>query len=496
MGIDRPPRSPLAHREGRRLPRSKSVLGIGTAHFRWRIIVACLLAAMLALGGCGAPANTPSSSTAGAGSTTLTVYVLQGFDPQETGVSSSEYLLRQAGALFEERHPGATVNVTVGIPANGGLTAEDAIRALNAELAAGEGPDVLVLDGLPLERLAAQDRLQDVTALKDGLDNDTYFANIVQAAGGSHAVPVSFSVPIVAGSTTLISQAKTASYLAALIAEDPAFADALASSTGGQELLAAFYPLLIENGTPNKEALVSFLTSTKAVLFAASKRWHALNPESNIDTVELALQSLSRPAIGGFSSCDLFLEEGTALTLGSLGSAVDYAYLLLEEEQAPQPCTHKPLVEGTAPVFTPRTLLGINAATAQPGLAEEFVTFMLSDEVQENLLGAGMGAGIPVSKNAFTELNGDADCYSVSFVDEDTASKGEGSGTDYTRGPLSAEEMAACVRLIESATTPVVYDQVVADALTEALRRCCNGTATVEEAAEEAARVIILRLEA
>lgn len=492
MGIDRPPRFSPSRPKTRRRHVTRTRRGRRTFPARWRPAVACLLAAMLALGGCSAPANAPSSNPAGAGSAALTVYVLQGFDPQETGVSSSEYLLRQAGALFEERHPGATVNVTVGIPANGGLAAEDAIRTLNAELAAGEGPDILVLDGLPLERLAAQDRLQDVTALKDGLDNGTYFANIVQAAGGSHAVPVSFSVPIVAGSTTLISQAKTASDLAALIAEDSAFADALATGTGVQELLPASYPLLIEGETLNQEALVSFLSSAKAVLLAASERWHALNPESNIDTVELALQNLSRPATAGFSRCDLFLEEGTALTLGSLSSAVDYAYLLLEEEQAPQLCAHKPLTEGTAPVFTPHTLLGINAATAQPGLAEEFVAFMLSDEVQENLL----GAGIPVNKSAFTELNAGTDGYSVSFMDEAAASEGEGGGVEYSRGPLSAEEMAACVHLIESVTTPVVYDQVVIEALTEALRRCCNGAATAEEAAEEAARVINLRLEA
>ncbi len=121
---------------------------------------------------------------------------------------------------------------------------------------------------------------------------------------------------------------------------------------------------------------------------------------------------------------------------------------------------------------------------------------MLSDEVQKNLLGAGMGTGIPVNKSAFTELNADADGYSVSFMDEETLSKGEGSAVEYNRGPLSAEEMTACVRLFESATTPVVYDQVVVDALAEALRRCCDGTTTVEEASEEAARIISLRLEA
>ncbi len=462
----------------------------------WLRRIACLLATTLLFSGCTVPSIPSSEGATDKDGATLTVYILQGFDPQETGVSSSEYLLRQAGILFEERHPGATVNVTVGIPASGGLTAEDAIRTLNAELAAGDGPDVLVLDGLPLEQLAAQDRLQDLTPLKGSLDNSTYFTNIVQAAGGPHAVPVSFSLPIVAGSATLVSQAKTASDLAALIAEDPAFADALGAGTGAQELLAAFYPLLIENGTLNQEALVSFLSSTKAVLLAASERWRTLNPESDIDTVELALQNLSRPAVGSFSSCNLFLEEGTALTLGSLSSAVDYAYLLLEEEQAPQLCTHKPPAEGTAPVFTPHTLLGINAVTAQPGLAEEFVAFMLSDEVQKNLLGAGMGTGIPVNKSAFTELNADADGYSVSFMDEETLSKGEGSAVEYNRGPLSAEEMTACVRLFESATTPVVYDQVVVDALAEALRRCCDGTTTVEEASEEAARIISLRLEA
>ena len=61
--------------------------------------------------------------------------------------------LKQVISRYEEQHPEKPVNMVVGIPEGSDISADDAIRSLNAMMAAGDVPDVLVLDGLPIDRM-------------------------------------------------------------------------------------------------------------------------------------------------------------------------------------------------------------------------------------------------------------------------------------------------------------------------------------------------------
>ena len=53
--------------------------------------------------------------------------------------------VRQAAALFQEMHPELEVSYETGYTGEDGVTLSDAIRTLNTELMAGEGPDLLIL---------------------------------------------------------------------------------------------------------------------------------------------------------------------------------------------------------------------------------------------------------------------------------------------------------------------------------------------------------------
>ena len=65
-------------------------------------------------------------------SSTLRVYPLEG-----------SATVRQAIALFEGEHPDVQVKFEVGLNSKG-MTAEDALKTLNTEMLAGNGPDVPV----------------------------------------------------------------------------------------------------------------------------------------------------------------------------------------------------------------------------------------------------------------------------------------------------------------------------------------------------------------
>lgn len=59
--------------------------------------------------------------------------------------------IRQAVALFLTAYPGIAVEYEIGMAEDSSVTREDALKKLNTKIMAGEGPDVLILDDMPLD---------------------------------------------------------------------------------------------------------------------------------------------------------------------------------------------------------------------------------------------------------------------------------------------------------------------------------------------------------
>lgn len=212
-----------------------------------------VLAVALALGlaftslGCTAGENDSSASERA----DLVVYLLEGRDTATQGIANVESSLRQIAATFEDAE-GLSVEVRVGIPADSGVTADDAQRALNASLLAGDGPDVIVLDGLPLDRMAQQGTLLNLAGARDLLlGSDSFYENILFGLddASDYAVPTSFSLPVIEGSENLLDRFTTVSDLVRLVATDPSAAEALGVDSGLSELLATSYPTIVSHGT-------------------------------------------------------------------------------------------------------------------------------------------------------------------------------------------------------------------------------------------------------
>ena len=77
------------------------------------------------------------------------------------------------------------VDITVALPEGTAVTRDDAIRTLNTELLSGNGPDVLVLDGLPVENYIGQGMLLDLSsAVQPMLDPGAVLPNIASSFAG------------------------------------------------------------------------------------------------------------------------------------------------------------------------------------------------------------------------------------------------------------------------------------------------------------------------
>lgn len=111
--------------------------------------------------------------------------------------------LRQAVSLFQKEHPDVYVRYEIGMSGSDSITKEDAIRNLNTKILAGEGPDIMLLDGLPQASYKEKGVLADVSGIVDGMTGEeACFPNIVDACredGKIYALPIRVQVPIVAG---------------------------------------------------------------------------------------------------------------------------------------------------------------------------------------------------------------------------------------------------------------------------------------------------------
>lgn len=120
--------------------------------------------------------------------------------------------LRQAISLFQSENPGVFVEYEIGMGKDSSITREDALKNLNTKIMAGEGPDVLILDELPMDSYIEKGLLADLSKVMDSLTGeDALYTNIINAFrsdAGIFTVPCEVQLPILGAEEKYISQMK------------------------------------------------------------------------------------------------------------------------------------------------------------------------------------------------------------------------------------------------------------------------------------------------
>ena len=84
------------------------------------------------------------------------------------------------------------------------VTSTDALKNLNTEIMAGNGPDVLILDGIPTDTYTEKGMLADISGILDKTEEaDGLLQNIrnayVEEDGSQYVMPVRFAIPMIQG---------------------------------------------------------------------------------------------------------------------------------------------------------------------------------------------------------------------------------------------------------------------------------------------------------
>ena len=95
---------------------------------------------------------------------------------------------------------------------------QNGVDALNAQLLAGEGPDILLLDGLPVQTYIDKGILVDLSDIaSECCKKEGCYKNVIEAykqKDGVWAIPMRFQVPMIWGKSDIINQAQSIDELA------------------------------------------------------------------------------------------------------------------------------------------------------------------------------------------------------------------------------------------------------------------------------------------
>lgn len=184
--------------------------------------------------------------------------------------------LRQAVSLFQKEHQDVYVRYEIGMTGDDSITKEDAIRNLNTKILAGEGPDIMLLDGLSQDSYVEKGVLADVSGLVEEMSGEeALFPNIVETCrkdGKLYALPIRVQVPMMAGRADYVEKIEDLESLADVVEEireeKPEGAVlGLAPAEGLLRVLSLTSKgaWADETGAVDEEALTEFLTAAKRI---------------------------------------------------------------------------------------------------------------------------------------------------------------------------------------------------------------------------------------
>lgn len=394
--------------------------------------------------------------------------------------------LRQVVSAYQHTYQDVYVNLQIGMSGEDGITAEDALRVLNTDILAGNGPDVLILDGMPADSYVEKEMLADLTPLADELRaGDGLFENIVSAYeqdGKIYELPARFYLPIIVGKPEAVEAGAAlpdlCDYTEALKENG---STKILGGASAESFLETLYladagRLQKSDGTADREELAAWL--------AAAKRLYDL--ENHVDDTVVSYAGASDLSLQGSENSFGILMGECELSIGTLTGMSMLPTLLVVVHEAG--VTYDVANRDLTRSFIPYQKVGIVNGTGQMEEAQNFVRMMFGSECERTLEN-----GFPVNRAAYNGI-----CEDVKEMFGDGAgiavSTDEGVSLEVTLTSPAEEELAAFTAILESLNTAADTDEVVKELIIEQAKSCLLGEKSVEDACAEIEKKVNLYL--
>lgn len=360
-------------------------------------------------------------------------------------------MIRSSLAFFRREHTDISINYTVGYTGEDGFSVSDAIRKLNTEIMADEGPDIIVLDNLPVEEYISKGVLEPVTDIVNEKKDEIFF-NMIEGYNKESeifCVPTTFRIPVIIGNSEVVSAESSKAVIDQMEQQESPVL------TRQDFPYAAMYMFvtsdMVEKDGMNKEKLTAYyndLLRLKEMGNVTDKIVGESDYSMN-QTVDIF------PYGESDVPSDIYFGEAKA-GVGQIAYADSYIKLNSARKQADIQFDY--LNKSGGNYYIPTEVLGINSRSSYKDAAKEFLSLYLTEEVQNtNTMGFSINRNSMRNSAAVTDS---PQYYSTIYKNlEDT------SGLDlYT---LSTDEFNELLQFVELADTPVWVDAVVTETVME-----------------------------
>ncbi len=405
--------------------------------------------------------------------------------------------------IFRKNNPDIAVDYTWGIDDEDGISVADAVSALNTQLLAGEGPDVIVMDGLNIKKYGESGVLLELSDMISEIQEKEpaclkHVMSAYQTDDGTYAIPSKVSFTALIGSSGDIKDIDDMDSLISYIqsSDKPGYGNDL-NFYEWEAFFDTLYPVYASkivnaNGDYDKDMLKEFLLKFKELYDLEMSRttqeeitnWITEygKYEQNYKRVPACMKPLYNREYSGqkiaFVTSDSILniwdfysmkhdvlcggggtDTGTETTANQ-----DYIYHIWEN--------------GDENAYIPTMIFSINANSKEKNKAKEFVTYMFSTDVQKQYINnLHFKPGHPVNIDAVKVLNGEM---------LDIGNPGgavEVGGTNYLGLTYFTkdEDMNEYIDTLQSLKSPVYIDASVEEIIKEQIPDYADGKTGLED---------------
>ncbi len=395
--------------------------------------------------------------------------------------------MRMAIAGFQSQNPDSFISYEVGMPEGAAVTREDALKKLNTQIMAGTGPDLLIMDDLPIRSYVEKGLLADLTEYlaQYSVENALYdtIINTMKIDGKAYMAPATVSLPMMVGEEQYVSNVTSLSDLADRI-------EARRKADPGQDIigmisergvLKRFAPVsaptwIDGDGRIDRQALGEFLEQCKRI--------HGVQ-----------MEGLAADAIAKYGERDADLLEWRvthdffevltgemAMASGWVESAADWREVVsINRADGFEQYAAAEMKGQCSGVFRPNTLLAVSAASGKKDAAMRFFDYFLSAQAQSSY------DGLPVNQEAFDmqftpveEYLAEDGGYSYLSV-----SSKDGTRLEYVVYWPDDEQILALKEQLGHLQTAYLPDSVLEDAVFEQGVAYMQGKLSLEQALDE-----------
>lgn len=389
---------------------------------------------------------------------------------------------------------------------------EEALRTLNTQLLAGDGPDVIFLDNLPFDSFVRSGILADIT---DFVNEDSNIMRpIIEPMfidGKVYAVPTNFALPILFGGSANIP-VQSLDELAKAVSTGAALPEAMQihPNASAQEeyyymqqanaprdiamqpfiippslenLFDALYPssalaIFPQLNSVNTDALENFLQAMKAIsdkydLARGANNWAETRPQNTVSGSAMAFaERRARTGYDVLATTAQFSEITNLLFWSGEPMPADDGTMqepgaTIEDLQV----AYEPMPGLASGVYLPAQLVGITTTAEQPDVAMLFLSTLLSDDLQAN----NMGAGLPVTQTAFENA----------LTAYETSVRERQENNERFSNTRIVPDTDTLLEIIGALSTPYYENTHLRDTVFSITRQYCEGVIALDAAVSE-----------